>query len=718
MTHLHEYCPGPGAAMSDSVVGKRTFVQSLRRFALPTLLFCFAMLGVTIGEAVPTLKAQVTCDSVCDEVKLVDTVNGCYLFMVVNRNASPLSRIRLTATNGNLPIAWVCSFDADPTSVPGYQGPAPAGSWNRDFAVLDPNYTMEYVPSNLSHVLRQCDTAYFRLCICCPERFGITVPIRIETFHDDPNVTPCPNDYNLSYIGEPCDIPIECDEDCPDISSTSSYDPVTGRSKVCVTITNKQPGSLYYFDLNIACLGTGAPNDWQVVSMPTGWVNVDFNGASGAGGTFASASGLDNCEEMTFCFETANCNLNYCESIRINYVGEGKNGVGICSLYTDAYLPNPNPTAIDKSCCPLDQFGVPKPPQITVEPPIVDPLSGKSEFCVTVQRFDNTPMNTIRISRTIGRLLCLTSIPPGWERTGGSATSDEFTRTTAPNEGCRSFKFCYETCDCDNVNTANGTINVNITGSGSGLTLPITIRPDEGNCCAGEGPFKEDQASISWSPASPACLTYTLLNSHVPCSDINDFHFNVPLGCIPSSITVPTGFFGFYDPLTRTVNVVPNVESGAVINCCAEMVVTVCFNNCIGPFPDFEWTWSSTYNGAIISQETEEYEYAAPKPAVDHGSKPRTEPMKGEQNFPNPFGASTDFKTTIPFNADGTGVARITIVDPTGKTVLTEEMEVTAPGKRFFYFTGDALPSGTYYYEIEFPKGKQVVAKRTMILVK
>jgi hypothetical protein len=45
-------------------------------------------------------------------------------------------------------------------------------------------------------------------------------------------------------------------------------------------------------------------------------------------------------------------------------------------------------------------------------------------------------------------------------------------------------------------------------------------------------------------------------------------------------------------------------------------------------------------------------------------------------------------------------------------------MEVESEGKHVFYFTGEALPAGTYYYEIEFPKGKHVVAKRTMILVK
>jgi hypothetical protein len=700
-------------------VGKRTLVQSLRRLALPTLLACFTLLGLLSDRTVETATAQCT-PAACDDITIYDTLNNCVRFKIVNRKPGTLiNRIKIS-TASPYPIGWVCGVTADPTYVTGYTGRVSLNSWTED-VVQRTNFSKELIPTNPATAdMSFCDTGYFVICICCPMRAANPViPVTITTIHNDgPPRTECAQTFNLSYMGPSC-IPREwpCRDSCPDLSASTSYDAFTGRSRVCVTITNKQPGSLYYFNLSIACNGAGTANNWQVVDMPSGWVDGGFNGVNGAGGTFSSASGLDNCAEMTFCFETDNCDKsNPCNNITINYVGEGPNGIGMCSLSVNATLTRPSIPATDNSCCALDKFGNPIQPTVDVDPPVVNPTTGKSEFCVTVKRVDATAMNTITISRTIGRTLCLTSIPWGWERTGGSATSDVFTRTTAPNTGCRSFTFCYETCDCDNVNTINGTVNVNYTGSGSGVTRPITIFPDQGTCCTG-GPWKEDHASISWSPSAPGCLTYTLVNSHWPCTDVNDFHFGVPLSCIPSSITVPTGFTGTYDPITKTVNVVPTVTQGGVIGCCEEMVVTVCFNNCIGPFPDFDWSWTSTYNGTPITIKTQPYHYSL-GPVMQSKVRSAHESQKGEQNYPNPFGASTLFKTTIPFNASGIGIARIRISDPTGKLVLTEEMEVDAAGKRFFYFTGEDLPAGTYYYEIEFPKGKQVVAKRTMILVK
>jgi hypothetical protein len=89
----------------------------------------------------------------------------------------------------------------------------------------------------------------------------------------------------------------------------------------------------------------------------------------------------------------------------------------------------------------------------------------------------------------------------------------------------------------------------------------------------------------------------------------------------------------------------------------------------------------------------------------------------GGQNYPNPLEASTGFKTMVPFETSTSGVAKITIVDQTGKKVFTETMNATYAGKHFFYFTGDKLPTGTYYYTIEFPKGVVIVSK-TMLIVK
>jgi hypothetical protein len=89
----------------------------------------------------------------------------------------------------------------------------------------------------------------------------------------------------------------------------------------------------------------------------------------------------------------------------------------------------------------------------------------------------------------------------------------------------------------------------------------------------------------------------------------------------------------------------------------------------------------------------------------------------GGQNYPNPLETSTGFKTMIPFETSTSGVAKIMIVDQTGKNVFTETLNATYAGKHFFYFTGDKLPAGTYYYTIEFPRGV-VIASKTMLIVK
>ena len=89
----------------------------------------------------------------------------------------------------------------------------------------------------------------------------------------------------------------------------------------------------------------------------------------------------------------------------------------------------------------------------------------------------------------------------------------------------------------------------------------------------------------------------------------------------------------------------------------------------------------------------------------------------GDQNYPNPFGAGTGFTTTIPFQTNATGTAYIRVMDATGRVILKDHERVSYAGKHFFYFTAKDLPAGTYYYQIEFPKGI-VIVSRTMIVVR
>jgi hypothetical protein len=92
-------------------------------------------------------------------------------------------------------------------------------------------------------------------------------------------------------------------------------------------------------------------------------------------------------------------------------------------------------------------------------------------------------------------------------------------------------------------------------------------------------------------------------------------------------------------------------------------------------------------------------------------------PSGPEQNYPNPVDASSGFKTTIPFTTSASGIATIRIVDQTGKEVMKDNEEATYVGEHFFYFTASDLPSGTYYYQIEFPQGV-IIQNKTMLVVK
>ena len=100
-----------------------------------------------------------------------------------------------------------------------------------------------------------------------------------------------------------------------------------------------------------------------------------------------------------------------------------------------------------------------------------------------------------------------------------------------------------------------------------------------------------------------------------------------------------------------------------------------------------------------------------------NGGQGVTTDFNAGQNYPNPLEAATGFKTTIPFATQAAGNATIKIVNENGQNVLTDDMDVLGSGQHFFYFTGDKLPAGKYFYTIEFPKGV-VIATKSMLIVK
>jgi hypothetical protein len=88
-----------------------------------------------------------------------------------------------------------------------------------------------------------------------------------------------------------------------------------------------------------------------------------------------------------------------------------------------------------------------------------------------------------------------------------------------------------------------------------------------------------------------------------------------------------------------------------------------------------------------------------------------------EQSYPNPMTSDNSYKTVIPFSTLGEGIAIITVVNEAGGVVFTQEQEIAGKGRHAFYFSGEYLPAGTYYYRIESPRGFSIVEK-TMLIVR
>ena len=91
---------------------------------------------------------------------------------------------------------------------------------------------------------------------------------------------------------------------------------------------------------------------------------------------------------------------------------------------------------------------------------------------------------------------------------------------------------------------------------------------------------------------------------------------------------------------------------------------------------------------------------------------------QNQNSYPNPVTRMTQFRTTIPFllPSDG-GEAKINFYSEAGNLVHTETNTFSGTGRHFFYFTGEDLPSGKYFYTIESPIGA-IIVKRNLLIVK
>jgi photosystem II stability/assembly factor-like uncharacterized protein len=81
------------------------------------------------------------------------------------------------------------------------------------------------------------------------------------------------------------------------------------------------------------------------------------------------------------------------------------------------------------------------------------------------------------------------------------------------------------------------------------------------------------------------------------------------------------------------------------------------------------------------------------------------------QNFPNPFNATTNIK----YKLEKTASIRIVIFDITGKEIMTPVNKKQNSGEYFLKFDGSSLSSGVYFYTL-FADGNRMDSKKMMLL--
>jgi hypothetical protein len=662
-------------------------------------------------------------DGECDSVAMHDTVStNCFRYRINNVGfTDKLTEIELISDPANgFPInGHICTVSVDTSGIINYSD-TDMLKWALT-SQTPFEWDIKDTTGAYQHSLSQCDSGFLKICFCCNDHNSYFYPLHIRMIHRSSTppfaITQICDFYDTLVINHnSCNGGHwDCDSTCNRLTIGTPYFGVDNRYHFCATITQKSAGALHDVSLSIACSGTGTERNWDVESMPTGWYN-----SSGLNfvDTTTGGNASPNCSSTTFCFVSDACGSGFCDSMTVTMTSESENDGCVA---TAPLILTPDPTAkTDNGCCPSLKTA-------KATTPTQDQGTGKWSWCVDVKITGNTSADTLTnltICHNNPRCIQLTSIASGWvlssTTTVAGITCDVFKRTTAPDTGCRTFQFCYETCDCLDVAKS---VAYSFSGD-NGFNPPavpninVSIPRDAGTCCNGVW-HKKDWIEVIYDPLFANCLTYILHNTNYnpatgSCKTLNDFHFTTPSPCNISGITVsPAGFTGTHTG--NIVDVVPSPGSSTTINCCATMTVKVCFDDCWGPFSPYVIYWSSTKNGTHITDSTQT---VTPGPLMHPLDVEESEnSVTGQPNYPNPFGAP-DFKTMIPYETDGRGVAEIEVTNASGKLVVKDQMEVDDAGKHFFFFTGKELPSGTYYYRVWFPKGKKVIVNRSMILVK
>ncbi len=230
--------------------------------------------------------------------------------------------------------------------------------------------------------------------------------------------------------------------------------------------------------------------------------------------------------------------------------------------------------------------------------------------------------------------------------------------------------------------------------------------------------------SISYFPGGSEATICFYHGSHPPakvvhqivlivCPDFAPCNFPGQMGT--DTITPPPGWLWgghIFDLATKCGKYTFNSNGGG-LQPCDEFCINVakCFPH--GTTHTLTFTCDSPACAHTVAPSDTE----SLKQAFGNGAATITIGPDQPSSYPNPVTSSSMFKTTIPFVTHSKGSARITIVDESGKQILQLNQDVAYAGTHFFYFSGQTLPAGIYYYKVEYPLG-EVIVNKTILLVK
>ena len=663
-----------------------------------------------------------------------DSAWQCYIIGIrTGSDPSPVTSFIVKTFGKDAGPGWFCSIDID-SAYKGHHGIShfTDPNWREDLS--DTAYTdstrifdTDFVPPT-NGALMPCDTGFIKLCLCC-NGGQVYLPFEIILRHADGTTDTSsiwdPNWYTWPCSGSSGTWP--CWQHCDNITTkeyTEEGDliPEVEIAALCVTIHHVTPGDLRHFSLSFSYPNqpTGCTKyHWTLLDAPSHW-HEDLLAPDTASFSDPDTTALKNCDSATFCFTITDCSPKcFFYPIVIKLYSDGDSlGCTSSDTINDPSFGFGDGEGDETNCCVVLNRTV-----ITPGYPTQNMTTGIWTECFTVHRSNSDPLSEVVIDHchTPGsnnpRCWQVSSIPWGWKLSGSSGCVDTFKITTAADTGCRTFEWCYQTCSCESGGPWTNDFNISDPNTGDNFPVfddPITIASDNGNCC--DGVFYT-QDSVQLVGISSNCVMWKWKNTHYPGCCEGSFVFTIPVGCTVTSLTgLPAGWFWAFNPSSHQVSLTGPANGSDPLCTCGEIDVTVCCDCALGD-SIFTSNWTAYCAGGTVGGSGSAT-YDGPGHKVSTGSIPQDMiPADGGPNFPNPVDAASGFRTTIPFVTSRTGMAYIRIVDAKGTVVLRDNEEVSYAGKHFFYFTAKDLPAGTYYYQIEFPKGI-VIVSRTMIVVR